>query len=287
MPDQPTPPMNQAPEPSAGQNRTAGQLIDDLVISGRYTQAELAGILDRSPSLISKVRHGKKPGGNLLGALQELADSDEVTSAPERRRRKDGRTAKVRGKRGQGSVTPETAQSRFRRRHTTPEPGPAPTGSDPRDKEHSAQPEFSERRPPARNTLHYEEQQLPHGRSTATARWAPRNRDARNLAADKLLDIARGAAARGDRWQAVVWYEVNDARGRRKVKANLGGKAGYLGDNILSAVESQIADGGSFIDWLDSQCQRRAIPTTNENTGSAGSADIAAGTIVSVDIDTW
>ncbi len=213
-------------------NRSAERLIDDLVTSGRYSQAELADILDRSPSLISKIRHGKKPGANLLGALRELDERDAVTQTPTRRRRKDGTVAKVRGKRGQGSVVPRIPEepltpTEVRRRHR---PTRAPhqerdvqaQGRDLRDEpdttdvaqapppvEHPAQPRLEKPRPPARNRLHFDVTTLPNGQRAALARWNPRNAGDRDRVADALADLVRHAAARGDRFQAVVQYEFD------------------------------------------------------------------------------
>ncbi len=287
-------------------NRSAERLIDDLVTSGRYSQAELADILDRSPSLISKIRHGKKPGANLLGALRELDERDAVTQTPTRRRRKDGTVAKVRGKRGQGSVVPRIPEepltpTEVRRRHR---PTRAPhqerdvqaQGRDLRDEpdttdvaqapppvEHPAQPRLEKPRPPARNRLHFDVTTLPNGQRAALARWNPRNAGDRDRVADALADLVRHAAARGDRFQAVVQYEFDG----QKYPVELGRKGGYNAGNILSALAKLEDDGGNFIDWLHTQCLDRPAPRTAVPGGSPTAEAVARGRMVEVKFDTW
>lgn len=81
------------------QNRTARDLILSLIKERAMTQRELAEMLGRSPDFVSLVKRGKRPGENLRAALLEIEQTGTLTTPPPRRRRKDGKLARVRAPR--------------------------------------------------------------------------------------------------------------------------------------------------------------------------------------------
>ena len=77
------------------------------------SQRAIAEAIGRSPSYVSKVATGRKPGGNLGDALARLAGG--ATSAPvERRRTRSGELARVRASGGARSRRPDAPARRSR-----------------------------------------------------------------------------------------------------------------------------------------------------------------------------
>lgn len=87
-----------------------GSLMGDLGM----TQSEIARHVGRSPDLIRLVRTGKRPGNNIRDALITLRTSGTITpdQLPPRRRRKDGKIARVRAKVGTDWTPSEQGEHR-------------------------------------------------------------------------------------------------------------------------------------------------------------------------------
>lgn len=124
---------------------------------------------------------------------------------------------------------------------------------------------------------------MPTGPSSALARWNPRNTTDRARIADALQDLVDKAAARHQRFQAVVYYEHEGA----KYPVELGRKGGYDASRILESLAKLHEDGGDFIDWLHTQCLDRPSPRTAVPGNSPTAEAIARGRIVQVNFDTW
>ena len=289
------PPQDPAAEDPAGQEQVTAQELVDRLLSNGYTRTQIAQAIGRTPSLVSKIHTGVKPARNLVGALQELLDTGHTT-APDRRRRKDGRLAKVRGRRGQRSVVPRTIQQFDRPLPEEPaipveEPtitGEAPEGDERPEKLHPAQPQHTLVTPPQRSRVFFDEKHLANGQYSASVRWPRRNIDARDQAVDMVRDIVGEAEQRHDRWQAVVWFEVKDDDDfTHKFHAKLGSKGGYSSGNVLGALGEYEERGEDILDWLKVQCSQRGVEVSNTDTGSIGSRDVQRGTIIGIDMDAW
>ncbi|GAB3244498.1 hypothetical protein [Arthrobacter pigmenti] len=91
------------------------EMIAELRERG-LTTAEIAGDLDRDPSIVRQILSGKKSGEHYRQTLTELYTTGRARTIPPRRRTKSGQISKVRAKSGgeDKSVTPVEHQARYR-----------------------------------------------------------------------------------------------------------------------------------------------------------------------------
>ncbi|AMS04137.1 hypothetical protein [Acidipropionibacterium acidipropionici] len=257
------------------QELTAAGLIRDLQAQG-WSQARIAAAIGRDSRTLRFVLAGTKPGHNLVGALHELSLTGQVTTPIPRRRTRTGKVARVRGRRGQPSITPTdptlpepqpeqarepgTPEGEHARRH-----GPAGTDS-------TRQPERRARHTRERNLLRHEVENLPRGRSSHLFQFPRVNETARGQADSALMEILDVARQGAKRMHAKLWIEVGPAGHRERREVRIGDHGGY---DAGLAVEGVGLFGGSVLDWMTDQAGNRY-------------EDIAdTGTLVGVEIDIW
>lgn len=90
--------------PTPEDPRSARELIQELRGRG-LTNAELAGEIRRDPKMIRKVLNGETSGAVYRATLLEIASTGRATTAPPRRRGKDGQLVPVRTKNGAATRT--------------------------------------------------------------------------------------------------------------------------------------------------------------------------------------
>jgi hypothetical protein len=100
----------QTPPPSVG------DMLRQLRGRG-MSNKEIAGMLGRSPSMISQIASGKKPGEAYREAVTELFTRGTVSKPPARRRDKAGHVVPVRAK-GGGTTVPKRTPGTFTERRT-------------------------------------------------------------------------------------------------------------------------------------------------------------------------
>lgn len=255
--------------PEENTEPTAISLLHDLQAQG-WSQARIAGALGRDPRLLRFVLAGTKPGHNLVPALHELSVTGTVTTPIPRRRTRTGDVARVRGRKGQPSITPPDP--------TLPglEPAPEPTG--PRQRHHPAgtdstrQPARRPRTTHDRNLLRHEVENLPRGRSSHLFQFPRANQTARDQANNALLGVLDGARQATKRMHARLWIEVGPPGHRERREVRIGDHGGY---DARLAVEGIGLFGGSVLDWMTDQAGNRYEDISD------------TGTLVGVEVDIW
>lgn len=270
------------PEPT---QITAVELLHDLQAQG-WTQARIARALGRDSRLLRFVLKGLKPGRNLIPALRQLSLTGELHDPIPRRRTKQGRVARVRGRRGQPSVTPEDptlVPSSPRPEEPQLEPSgeqaPAEFEPSPRKRRGPAgtdstrQPTRLPRHARGRNLLRHEVENLPKGRSSHLLRFPRTNEDAREQANRTLFEIFQTAREAHKRMHAKLWIETGPPGHRERQELRIGDHGGY--DAGLAADDIGGLFGGSVLDWMTDQAGNRY-------------KDVAdTGLLVGVEVDIW
>lgn len=257
------------------QELTAAGLLRDLQAQG-WTQTRIAAALGRDPRLLRFVLAGTKPGHNLVGALHDLSLTGTVTGPVPRRRTRTGDVARVRGRRGQPSITPtdptlpapqlaEPHAGGPDDRQPRPRHGPAGTDS-------TRQPERRPRHTRGRNLLRHEVENLPRGRASHLFQFPRINETARGQADSALFEVLENARQAAKRMHAKLWIEVGPPGHRERREVRIGDHGGY---DAGLAVEGVGLFGGSVLDWMTDQAGSRY-------------EDIAdTGTLVGVEVDIW
>lgn len=234
-------------------------LIQALQQQG-FSNASIGRAVGRDSSLIGQIAKGAKPGANLQGALNELAQSGQVTTPPLRRTTSTGTLARVRSHVGAESVVPV-----------------APVGQKVRTVSKSTQqPAPLDRPAPAgvRNRLSYQHDTHYSGREQHRVTVPKANRAENRLEGSAILlnAVARAAAA-GKRISGTVWAEVRRKSGERdRIPVRLGGHGGYAAQDVREAMEA--TSGGAF-QWVDNQVSNRYPEFQGDFT------------VVGIDLDVW
>ena len=262
----------------------AAELIADLNVSG-VSSAQIARQLGRSPSWVSLIRRGKRPGDSMVPALRELQETGRIADQPPRRRRADGKMAKVRAPKNKTVTPPKavrvhpepTPKRRFARQHpkTAPKraPGIKPTPS-------TAQPAKRAKSDRPAGRTRFDAQRVRYGPS----RWsdiirAPkRGQVGRHNAGQALLDSLSEGAQKGKRVSITAWVDITNATGgteRRRVV--LGGKGGYDAALAYNGImgQDQPEDG---LGWVESQIDKDRYEISDA---------VGGWSVVQVDVDTW
>lgn len=230
------------------QAKSARDLIDAVVADLNLTQAEIARHLGRSPDMVRLVRQGKRPGSNLVEALEELRQTGHVSyeHVPPRRRRKDGRLAAVRAPLGDWEPQPVATGEK-------PAPRPTRAPEDPKDPEQRKQ----------HRHRFAVDRQVFRGGGRKLDLHSPRKPDAKGrkeaeeVAMRELRGVTRSQAARNRvnpetgkvRGGKVAKFYLTYENGRR---IELGGKNGYQSSTALR----EIRKAGGFFKWLDSESKK-------------------------------
>lgn len=96
----------------ADDKRSSRELIQFLRGKG-VTNAEIAAEIERDPKMVRKILNGETSGQAYRQTLVELATTGRATTRPPRRRNAKGEIVPVRGKTGQGTVTPADTGGRY------------------------------------------------------------------------------------------------------------------------------------------------------------------------------
>lgn len=220
------------------------ELIGDLGM----TQAEIGRHLGRSPDMVRLVRQGKRPGHNLVDALNELRTTGHVSyeHLPPRRRRKDGKLAAVRAP--IGDWKPVKAK-----KGEKPAPRPTRAPIDPTDSAQRKQ----------RRHKFAADRQVFQGGARRLDLHSPRKPDAKGRqeaereVLEELRSVTRSQAARNRvnpetgqvRGGKVAKFYVTYENGRR---VELGGKNGYQSSTVLRDVKK----AGGFFEWIDAESKK-------------------------------
>lgn len=204
----------------------AAELVASLRTRG-LSNVEIGEALHRSPSQVSNILRGKTSGASFVPALQELAQTGQVTNVPRRRRKQDGSPVLIRGK-GGAMAPPEDMGGRFK-------PQPART-------------RFSS------STAYGEDGFRMHQVTLPKTRTAPGREKGAAEVLGKLRNAARGQRF-GDR---DVKINVTLKSGQQ---IELGGKGGYHSTAMLKSIKAfDTATGhkGDVLGWLATQMAENA-----------------------------
>lgn len=217
------------------QRSEAAELIENIRETYGMTNKGIAEMLGRDEKMVRKVRSGEVPGTVYVEALQNIYDNGTLnTPQPPRARTKSGKLVKVRGKRGQPSVTPNVNTGKYVDL-------------------------------PKRGRAEVAHQYLAPGsrRSTYAAPKTPRAKGRKAINEQIRADLRR--EAKGQRHgKKRVKFEVITASGR---KMPVGAKGGYSMSAALKAVN---AHGGEPLDWMSSQIADRYTQELQGNTTIVG-----------------
>lgn len=235
----------------------ARDLILELMDRDELTQADIARHIGRSPDMVRLIRIGKRPGNNLVHALQALHDKGtvEVSDLPPRRRRKDGKLAAVRGSM-KGWEPPETKEGGEAPRRPTVIP------DDPTDKSRARtrRNRFSEQHINLQGGVRKHEFHTPK-------RFDKKGRERKDVKGVQQMDDAvRRFVRRVSQSQAAknrINPETGKPRGNKVLKfratfadgrtTEIYGKGGRTASSVLKAIKK----AGSVQEWIENEAREK------------------------------